>query len=81
MAESPDPTNKDFLSGGIPYHASKSVALQTRNELANKKQVVFARCIQTCWMEKDDVYSMLRMLKNIRPPPLSSKDLSQGGRL
>ncbi len=45
MAESPDPANEDFLSGGILAHASESVSSQRRNELADNKRAVFARCL------------------------------------
>jgi len=64
MAESPDPAEEDFLQGGIPAHTSESIALQQRNEQAEKKREVFTRCVQTCRMEKEDVYGMLKMVKH-----------------
>ena len=72
MAESPDPAKEDFLSGGIPTRTSESIASQRRNEQAEKKREVFTRCVQTCKTDKDDVYCMLKTVKD----KSSSRNLS-----
>lgn len=64
MADSPNPAEEDFLEGGIPAPASESIALQKRNEQAEKKREVFTRCVKTCRMEKEDVYGMLKTVKD-----------------
>ncbi|KAL9178968.1 hypothetical protein ACHAXT_011941 [Thalassiosira profunda] len=64
MAQSPDPANEDFLKGGLPERSRESIALQQKNEDAEKKREALSRCVQTCKLSKEDLYGIWKMSRS-----------------
>ena len=67
MVLSPDPANEDFLQGGIPAQTNESTAVQHKNEQANQKREVFTRVVRTTKMDKEDVYRILKIIREKTP--------------
>jgi Ca2+-binding EF-hand superfamily protein len=61
MVESPDPANEDFLE----KRSRESPAMNQRNQLAERKQVVISRIVHTSGMDMDYVYLTLRTVKEM----------------
>ena len=70
MVESPDPSNDDFLEKKI-YSPSKNDSALLKQQ--QQKRDVFMRTVQTANMDKDDVYRMLKTIRDMSP---SSRNLS-----
>lgn len=70
MVESPDPSNDDFLEKKI-YSPSKNDSALLKQQ--QHKRDVFMRTVQTANMDKEDVYRMLKTIRDMSP---SSRNLS-----
>ena len=60
MAKSQDP-QEDFLKGGIPERSRASMIVKNQNKRADQKREAFSRCVETCKVEKEDVYGMWKV--------------------
>ena len=70
MVESPDPSNDDFLEKKIHSPSKNDSALLKQQQ---QKREVFMRTVQTANMDKEDVYRMLKTIRDMSP---SSRNLS-----
>jgi len=70
MVESPDPSNDDFLETKIHSPTKSGSVLKQQQQ---HKRNVFMRTVQTANMDKEDVYRMLKTIRDMSP---SSRNLS-----
>ena len=64
MAQSPDPAKEDFLRGGKVTRTSSVAGAQRKHvEIEKRKRQLFSQCVDTCQMDKEDVYRMLKIAK------------------